>query len=254
MKRLVCALALLALAVPGPALAKTAHLEKVEVCGESECNTLAGENLTNFPTGGEPVNALPHPAPYYEVRFVADAQNSWTSWYVPSAKLMAGLDGQTGVQWMAMDDSRMAAATKGVTPFPKPEITGVTVGSRNVTDDPESYLSLFTVESSGSAVPQGLADWEPIVFQGSKSPWTVAETGLFYSASNGMLMRGIEILKLPGGMSADIRSGNSVSGASAFPWRNVLLALLAAAALIAAAGTIRPLRRRVLVRRAPTTA
>jgi hypothetical protein len=105
-------------------------------------------------------------------------------------------------------------------------------------------------------VPQGLADWEPVVFQAKgKTPWTLEQTSLFYSPSNGMLQRGIEIVKLPGGMAADVRAGDSLAGGgSSFPWRTVLLALLAAAALLIAASMIRPLRRRVFVRRAPTTA
>lgn len=257
MKKLAFAFALLGLlAAPGPAVAKVSQLSKVEACGESGCNTIAGDKLGNFPTGGDPTNALPPPAAYYEVRFVVDAENSWTSWYVPSAKLLASGDGQQGVQWTPMDDPKMAALTKGLKSFAKPEITAVTIGSRKVTDDPESYLRLFTVESTGYAVPQGLADWVPILFQGNvESPWTGAESGLFYSQSNGMLQRRIELVKLPNGVSADIRAGESLAGGgSIFAWRTVLFALLAAAALLIAASTIRPLRRRVHVRRAPTTA
>ena len=256
MKRLVLAFALLALAAPAPALAKTAHLEKVEVCGDSGCHAVAGDKLGNFPTGAEPTNASPAPAAYYEVRFFADAENSWTSWYVPSAKLLARSDDRNVIEWMPMGDPAMAAATKGVKPYPKPEILGVTIGSRKITDDPASYLRLLSVESTGYAVPQGLADWEPIVFHGTaRTPWTGIETGLLYSPSNGMLQRGIEIVKLPTGMASHIRSGESLAGGgSSFPWRTMLFALIAAAALVVAASMIRPLRRRVFVRRAPTAA
>ena len=258
MKRLVFAFALLALlAVPAPAMAK--ELTSVSVCGPDGCNDLSGPgNLRDFPTGGEPTGQTPAPAAFYEVRYKIDADghnDAWTTWYVPSAKLLASIGEREGVTWMPLDAPELAALTKGLKPFAKPGITSVTIGSREVTDDPASYLRLFTVESDGYAVPQGLADWEPIVFQSkSKSPWTAAETGLFYSPSNGMLQRGIEIVKLPSGMSSDIRSGESLAEGSSFPWQTALLAVLGAAALLFAATMIRPLRRRIFVRRAPTTA
>ncbi len=258
MKRLVLAFALLVLlVVPTPAMAK--ELKSVSVCGPDGCNDLSGAgNLRDFPTGGEPTGQTPAPAAFYEVSYTIDAEgqtDSWTTWYVPSAQLLASIDEREGIAWMPLDAPQLAALTKGLKPFARPEITSVTIGSRKVTDNPASYLRLYTVESAGNTVPQGLADWEPIVFQSkSKSPWTAAETGLFYSRSNGMLQRGIEIVKLPAGMAADVRSGESLAGGSSFPWRTVLFALLAAAALLIAGGTIKPLRRRMHIRRAPTPA
>ena len=247
MKRLVFAFALLALlAVPAPAMAKV--LTNVSVCGPDACAAITGQtNLHDFGASGEPDGSVPGPAPFYEIRYTFDAEGEsqqWSSWYVPSAKRLASVDERTGVAWAPLGEPRL-------------EISSVTIGSRKVTDNPASYLRLFTVKSAGEAVPQGLADWEPVVFHAKgKTPWTLDQTSLFYSSSNGMLQRGIEIVKLPGGMAADIRSGESLAGGSGsgFPWRTVLYALLAAAALLIAASMIRPLRRRVFVRRAPTTA
>jgi hypothetical protein len=259
MKRLVFALfALLALlAVPAPAMAK--ELTNVSVCGPDSCQAITGEtNLHNFGTGGEPDGSVPAPAPFYEIRYTVDAEgesHQWSSWYVPSAKRLASVDERTGVAWMPLAEPRLDALAKDVKPFAKPEISSVTIGSRKVTDNPGSYLRLFTVESAGEAVPQGLADWQPVVFHAKgRTPWTLDQTSLFFSPSNGMLQRGIEIVRLPSGMSADIRSGESLAGGSGFPWRTVLLALLGATALLIAASMIRPLRRRVFVRREPTTA
>ena len=258
MKRLVFAFALLALlAVAAPAMAK--ELTKVEVCGPDGCAAITGEtNLQNFGGSGEPDGSVAAPAPFYEIRYTLDAEgesSQWSSWYVPSADRLATVDERTGVAWAPLDEPRLAALAKGLKPFARPEITSVAIGSRKITDNPASYLRLFTVESTGEAVPQGLADWEPVVFHAkSKTPWTLDQTSLFYSETNGMLQRGIEIVKLPGGMASDVRSGESLAGGSSFPWRTVLVALLAAAALLVAATMIRPLRRRVFVRRAPTTA
>ena len=258
MKRLVFAFALLALlAVAAPAMAK--ELTKVEVCGPDGCAAITGEtNLQNFGGSGEPDGSVAAPAPFYEIRYTLDAEgesSQWSSWYVPSADRLATVDERTGVAWAPLDEPRLAALAKGLKPFARPEITSVAIGSRKITDNPASYLRLFTVESTGEAVPSGLADWEPVVFHAtSKTPWTLDQTSLFYSETNGMLQRGIEIVKLPGGMASDVRSGESLAGGSSFPWRTVLVALLAAAALLVAATMIRPLRRRVFVRRAPTTA
>ena len=260
MKRLVFAFALLALlTVPAPAMAK--ELTNVSVCGPDACAAITGEtNLHNFGTGGEPDGTVPAPAQFYEIRFTVDAEgesHQWSSWYVPSAKRLASVDERTGVAWAPLDEPRLEALARSLKPFARPEIDSVTIGSRKVTDNPASYLQLFTVESAGEAVPQGLADWEPVVFHAKgKSPWTLDQTSLFYSPSNDMLQRGIEIVKLPDGMAADVRSGASLAdgSGSSFPWRTVLFALLAAAALLVAAIMIRPLRRRVFVRRAPTTA
>jgi len=259
MKSLVFSFALLALlAVPAPGMAK--ELTNVSVCGPDACAAITGEtNLHNFGASGEPDGSVPAPAPFYEIRYTVDAEgesNQWSSWYVPSAKRLASVDERTGVAWAPIDEPRLAVLARSLKAFARPEISSVTVSSRRITDNPASYLRLFTVESAGEAVPQGLADWEPVVFQAKgKTPWTLEQTSLFYSPSNGMLQRGIEIVKLPGGMADDIRAGDSLAGSgSSFPWRTVLFALLAAAALLIAASMIRPLRRRVFVRRAPTTA
>ena len=258
MKRLVFAFALLALlAVPAPVMAK--ELTNVSVCGPDACKAITGKsNLRNFGGSGEPDGSVPAPSPFYEIRYTIDAEgeSQWSSWYVPSAKRVASVDERTGVAWAPLDEPRLAALAKGLKPFAQPEIRSVTIGSRKVTDNPASYLQLFTVKSAGEAVPQGLADWEPVVFHAKgKTPWTLDQTTLFYSLSNGMLQRGIEIVKLPDGMATRIRSGDSLAGGgSSFPWRTVLFSVLAGGALLVTAGMIRPLRRRVLVRRTPTTA
>ena len=257
MKRLVFAFALLALlAVPAPAVAKGPT--SATLCGPGGCNDLGeAQGLGN--SGGGPSGEMPAPAPFYELRFTSQGDGeefTWTTWYVPSVKMFAALDEREGVYWMLIDEPRLTAIAKRMKPFPRPEFKEVLIGSRRITDNPKSYLRLFTVKSAGDAVPQGLADWEPIIFRGEReTPWTMPQSGMFFSPSNGILQRGIEMVELPGGMSADIRAGNSLAGgSSSFPWPTVLLALLAAAAVLIAASMIRPLRRRVFVRRAPTTA
>jgi hypothetical protein len=259
MKRLLFALALLALmAVPAPAMAKGPT--SATLCGPDGCQGLGdARQLGEYPDGG-PNGEMPVPAPYYELRFTSRGDGeeyTWTTWYVPSAKSFASVDEQEGVSWMPMNDPELTALAKRLRPFPAPEITAVTIDSRRVTDNPASYLELFTVQSvDENAYPQGVADWEQVTFVSKqKSPWTMAQSSIHFSPSNGMLQRGIEMLKLPDEMSADLRSGQPLVGDSAgFPWRDVVFAVLAGTALLIAASFIRPLRRRVVVRRAPTTA
>jgi hypothetical protein len=257
MKRLVFAFALLALlAVPAPAVAKGPT--SATLCGPDGCQGLGdAQGLGN--SGGGPTVEMPAPAPFYELRFTSQGDGeefTWTTWYVPSAKMFAALDQREGVYWMRIDEPRLTALAKRMKPFPTPEIIAVTIGSRRVTDNPASYLELFTVQSTDDkAYPQGVADWEQVTFVSKQqSPWTLAQSSIHFSPSNGMLQRGIAIVKLPSGMSADLRAGESLTAGSGFPWRTVFFALLGAAALLIGASMIRPLRRRAFVRRAPTAA
>ena len=262
MKRLALAFALLAaLAVPAPAAAKGPT--SATLCGPGGCKSLGdAQGLGGLAHGnGGPIVPIPAPAAYYELRFTSrgDGENfTWTTWYVPSAKMLAVVDEREGVYWMQLDDPELTTLTNRVTPFRKPEISAVTIGPRRVTDNPASYLELFTVATTDArAYPQGVADWQQVTFVSKqRSPWTLSQSSIHFSPSNGMLQRGIEVLKLPDEMAADLRNGEALtaSSSSSFPWRPVLFALLGALALLIAASSIRPLRRRVFVKRAPTTA
>jgi hypothetical protein len=259
MKRLVFAFALLALlAVPATAVAKGPT--SATLCGPDGCKGLGdARQLGGYPDGG-PTGEMPAPAPYYELRFTSRGhgeEHTWATWYVPSAKMLASVDEREGVYWMPLNDPRLAWGAATVKPFPTPEITAVTIGSRRVTDNPASFTRLFTVQTTDrNAYPKGVADWQQVTFVSKqRSPWTLTQSNIHFSPSNGMLQRGIEVLKLPDEMAADLRNGEPLAGeSSAFPWRNVLFALLGALALLAAASFIRPLRRRLVIRRAPTTA
>jgi hypothetical protein len=259
MKRLVFALALLALLpMPAPALAKGPT--SATLCGPDGCRGLGdARQFRGFPDSG-PTGEMPAPAPYYELRFTSQGdgeEHTWTTWYVPSAKMLASIDDREGVYWMRMDDPKLAWLAARIEPFPMPEITAVTIGSRKVTDNMSSYLELFTVQTTDrSAYSQGVADWEQITFiSKQESPWTLAQSSIHFSPTNGMLQRGIVVLKLSEEMAADLRGGRPLTaGSSGFPWRNVLFALFGVLALLVAASFIRPLRRRVFVRRATTTA
>ena len=261
MKRLVFAFALLALlAVPAPALAK--EVTNVAMCGPDGCKNFGNPSqLGGWPSDGGPMGEMPGPAAFYELKYTVAAegeQHTFSQWYVPSAGMVASRDEREGIYWMQFDNPVLASAAKEVKPFPTPEISAVKIGDRTVTDNPASFLRLFTVQNADrEAYPQGVADWQPVTFVADKpSPWTLDKTAIYFSPSDGMLQRGVEMLKLPDDVAADLRNAEPLSGGStsAFPWRTVLFALLGALLLLIAASFIRPLRRRVFVRRAPTTA
>jgi hypothetical protein len=266
MKRLVFVFALLALlAVPAPALAK--EVSNIAVCGPDGCKdfgnpsqTGGGSTFPGAPDGG-PIAQMPGPAAFYELRYTMDGdgeQGTWSQWYVPSVGMVASRDEREGIYWNKFDNPALAMFASTVRPFPKPEITAVTIGDRRITDDPASFLRLFTVQTTDpNAYPEGIADWQPVTFVSKQqSPWTSTQSNIHFSPSNGMLQRGIEVLKLPDEMAADLRSAQPLADdpAGGFPWRTVLFALFGALALLVAASFIRPLRRRLIIRRAPTAA
>lgn len=261
MKRFVFAFAVLALlAVPAPAAAK--EITNVAVCGPDGCKDFgnSGQAGGMFSDSG-PIAQMPGPAAFYEVKYTVDGdeeQGTWSQWYVPSVGMVASHDEREGIYWNKLDNPALAAFAKDIKPFPKPEITAVTIGDRRIIADPASFLRLFTVETTDpNAYPTGVADWQQVTFVSKqRSPWTTTQSNIHFSPANGMLQRGGEVLKLSDEMAADLRSGEplAASGSSSFPWRTVLFALLGALALLVAASFIGPLRRRVFVRRAPTTA
>jgi hypothetical protein len=159
MKRLAIALALgAALILPAQAGAK--NLTKVEICGVNECNTLTGPRLRDFPEGGDPDGTIAAPAPYYRIRFTVDAdghEHEWNAYFIPSADRLAAPDERIGLAWMPLDDPAMDDAAAGLKPYPRPDVTEVTIGSKHVRTNPESYFRLYTVESDGEAVA---ARWE----------------------------------------------------------------------------------------------
>jgi hypothetical protein len=251
MRGLAVALALVGLlATPAAALAKGAT--SVSICGSQGCKALGDARmLGGFPDGG-PTGEMPSPAPYYELRFTSrggGTSHTWTTWYVPSSKWLGSFDDRGGVYWTTMHEPKLARAAAGVRPFPAPEITAVTIGSRRLTDDPTSYLRLLTVQSTNGNVDRRKGvpdDWEQITFVSKqRSPWTLAQSSIHFSPSTGLLQRGVEVVKLPDEVASDLRGGRPlVSEAPGLPWRKVVFAALGVFALVAA-GTARPLRRRL---------
>jgi hypothetical protein len=243
MKRLL-AVALVgaaALAVPAPAAAK--ELTKAEICGVEGCTTVTGAALMRMVSGGDGSSgSASPPGPYYRVTLTTKHEGkseSWSIFYVPGDRL-ALPDGE----WMQITGAARAeykSATAGLKPFPTPRLVSVTIDGR-VMEDPASYAALYTAGSKDGVSFSGLADWVPVEtrFRGD-TPWS-GEPYLFFSPRNGTIQRGIEVVRLPDGMAADVRAGRSLRPDDGFAW--ALAAVIALAALLAAAGTLWLARRR----------
>ena len=77
-----------------------------------------------------------------------------------------------------------------------------------------------------------------------ETPWS-GDPYVFFSASDGLIQRGIEIVRIPDEMTADIRAGESLAASDGFPW--ALVAVIVLAAALAAGGILW-----LGLRRAPT--
>jgi hypothetical protein len=82
-----------------------------------------------------------------------------------------------------------------------PRLEAAFVGGRRVIGDPNTYLRLFEIESTGAAANAG-SDWVPIELRSARdTPWTNGATYLAYSASENLLQRGPELIRVPGGIA-----------------------------------------------------
>jgi hypothetical protein len=231
-------------ALAAPALAGAKEISKVELCGEDGCRTVTrAATLRDLLGNGESMSttAAP-PGPYYRVTMTARHEGNaetWSIFYVPSGDRLALADGQ----WEQLTSRSAAAyeqATAGLEPHPAPRLERVLINDRAV-EDPESYLVLFTAGTTDGAVPSSLAGWVPVDlrFHG-ETPWS-GKPYVFFSPSDGLLQRGIEIVRIPDEMAAGIRARESLAPSDGFPW--ALAAAVALALALVAGGVWLELRR-----------
>ncbi len=235
-----------ALAAAAPALAKEPSMARL--CGASGCATTHdSRTLTTLLSQDGTSPPAPPPAAFYRMTVTIDAppdvgsaaRSEWT--YVPSANLVfrTGIFGGGMDTWLkpgAAATALLQRTVRGIKPYDVPVPTKATVGNREV-KDPASYLRLLSQQSVGRRIPSA-GDWQEIHFYGAASPWTDGSLALAFSAKDGLLLRGGEVVTLPASMAARIADGSSLGGADeAFPWplltgaATLLLALVAAAAL-----------------------
>ena len=255
MKRFVI-LALTALAgLALPSLAGAKEISKVALCGDDGCREVTGGAAQRLVGGGEDMTEPPAaPGPYYRVTLTATADGrgeSWSIFYVPSEHRLALPDGN----WQQVTGTVRAAydkETEGLKPYPTPVLERVVIDGLGV-QDPRSYAALFDVGTSDGAVPSSVADWVPIElgFRG-QTPWSSEKPYVFYSPADGLLQRGIELVKLPDELAARIRARESLASSDGFPWALAGVIALAIALVAGAAFWLGARRRwRPGTRRAP---
>ena len=238
-----------------PSLAGAKEISKVEFCGENGCQAVTGAAANRLGGGGDDMSRPPAaPGPYYRVTLTTKADGhseSWSIYYVPSAHRLALPDGN----WQDLTSNIRTGydrATASLKPYPAPVLDRVVVDGVAV-HDPDSYLALFDAGTNEHAVPTSLADWVPIEFRfRGENPWSFQKPYVFYSPADGLLQRGIDMVKLPDQMVASITARESLASPDGFPW--VIAAMIALAlAVLAGGGVWLAVRRewRLGIRRAP---
>jgi hypothetical protein len=235
------------------ALVETAgakELKKVELCGPVGCTAITDRStLREIPTGGETLTEPPALASFYTMRLTVDAgrdESGWQVYYVPSADAIAARDEAGRIRWFPIFGEAvglMERLVRGLEPFPAPTISSVTVGGEVVSGDPSTYLRLYEVEGATSS-SESPADWVPIDFvSDTRSPWTDGPRELMYSPSTDLLERGVEVIRLPHALAADVEAGRTFTsdGRSGLWW---LLALSAAVLIPLAFVGLRAIARR----------
>jgi hypothetical protein len=233
------------------------EIKSAKVCGPSECVSLTDREEAALLLGGEETGP-PAASSFYTVEFTVDVESepTWTVYYVPSAARTRPAyepDGEAGPSlhvWSALTPGAAALfreVTRGLEPFPKPELSSVVVGSKTVTGGADSYLRLFELppESGDGGV---LAYSQGIDLRSAQpTPWTDKPSDLSYSPSAGLLARGGQLVRIPKELLADMGAGRPLAeddNGEPFAWQT-LAAVLAAAvgATVAFALLLRHVRR-----------
>jgi hypothetical protein len=258
--RVKTAVSLVAAAVAFAVLTTSAaakEIKSAKVCGPSDCVTVTDREEVTLLLGGEETGPPPASV-FYTVEFAVDVEGepAWTVYYVPSAARTRPAyepEGEAGPSLHVWSALTPAAAglfrkmTEGLDPFPRPDVSSVTVGSNTVAAGADSYLRLFELpaESWDGGV---LAYSQGIDLRSAQpTPWTDMPSDLSYSPSAGLLARGGQLVRIPRELLADMGAGRPLAAdddGAPFPWRTLATALAAAfAGTVALALLLRHSRR-----------
>ena len=248
-KPMIAVAALAALALAGSASAK--EINSIAVCGASGCVDIVERGDMHAYVEGSDAIAAPAVSEYYTVKVTVEGEGedfTWTSYYVPSANVLAGIGEPTEiVSWVQMPErSRglFAAATVKLEPFPVPRITAASVDGRRVEGDASTYSRLLTLPER--FVPYPSEWWVTVDLRSTHpSPWTASDRDLMYSPSANLLERGVARIPVDGSVAADLGAARALDRSRSFPWLTVLVALsasLPASALLVLAVRRRPVR------------
>ena len=246
------------------ASAAAKEIKSATVCGPADCVTVTDREEVMLLLGGEETGPPPASS-FYAVEFAVDVESepTWTVYYVPSAASTRPAyepHGQAGPSlhvWSALTPAAAALfgeVTRGLEPFPKPDVSSVVVGSKTVAGDADSYLGLFELppasgEGGVLAYSQGID-----LRSAQPTPWTDTPSDLSFSPSAGLLARGGQLVRIPDELLADLSAGRPLGvedDGAALPW-TTLAATLATA--FTAAVALAFLVRRVCTPAPPASA
>jgi hypothetical protein len=233
------------------------EIKSATVCGPADCVTVTEREEVALLLGGEETGPPP-PSSFYTVEFAVDVESepTWTVYYVPSATRTRpaydphGTAGPSLHVWSALTPAAselFREVTRGLEPFPTPDISSVVVGTRTVTAGSDSYLGLFELPPTSSEGGVLAYSHRIDLRSAQPTPWTDIPSDLSFSPSAGLLARGGQLVRIPKELLADMGAGRPLGveddGAS-FAWPTFAAAsAIALAAAVALAFLIRRTRR-----------
>jgi len=233
----------------------------VKVCGKDDCNTIRDDFTDPHGPGGTLVNtdsldfaAAPAPNAYYTLEIGGDWMDRQLSYFVPDAGVL-----RVGSNWLALRDkdvASMRAATRGLAPFPPPQLTRALVDGRPAANAAPYFALLGTLPAAD--YPPPLARKVEIVLGADRpNPWTDVRRPLEYYPRQNLVHRQVEWLSVPPRLAAVIERDAGVA-ASARPsrstWPSYLAATLLGLGLVAVVALNQGSRRRVVRSAAQTRA
>jgi hypothetical protein len=187
----------------------------VDICGaDTACVHLtwqqAESNWALWSSANAPSAAPGAVAPFLLVRWQWPGQAEQTAYYVPANGQVRQHDSTGLTSWLKVANApELRRMTAGLTPYPVPEVTRVTVAGRPVRD-PQSYLRMFGAGESWFATI--LPRFLPITFTSNEpSPWTDGADDYFISRKGRLLWIDGNIVRIPLQLAQRIRARRSLA-------------------------------------------
>jgi hypothetical protein len=243
-KRLVL-VAAAALVFAAPASAK--EILGRQVCGASGCATEKGPQIAGaihegpggpFTDGSVAISPSAPRSFYRAYGLIGDHDKVFgriAFYYVPGQAIVIPGEGGQTTTWQHANASWSAALDRlaaKVEPFPAPTIARVSINGRNA-DDPQSYLSLYTVGHAADTYPKDATSMQVVLESKRRSPWTDGNYVVVYPKDR-LLVRDGKIVAIPPEVAEAAAAGASLDVGRSFPWVVAWIAL-GLAALVAAA-------------------
>ena len=248
MKRTLLISVALALLLPATAAAK--EIGGLQACGLSGCAKLNDRALLaqiGEGSNGEANAPVPALQPFYKLVYTVNAAPgeqfqggkkhfTFTSWYVPGAKVTQSVDEGGYITWFPVTPEFAAALTKltsHLRPYPAPKVSAVRIGGRDV-KGAQSYTRLLTAGTPETMIDA--QDWASVFFFSKRpSPWTRGGILMDLSQSEHALFRGGTYVRLPSDVADAAARGDTLpAGGGSFPWSYLVIVLLLAAVAAAA--------------------